>query len=56
MQSDTTEYEIYVDGAFRSNLVGYGVVILKSGTFTLRFLALLRPMLSIGKSAAKLQP
>ncbi|MCS6870341.1 MAG: reverse transcriptase-like protein [Anaerolineae bacterium] len=33
MQSDTTEYEIYVDGTFRSNLVGYGVVILKSGHF-----------------------
>lgn len=33
MPEPESEYEIYVDGAFESDLVGYGVVILKSGQF-----------------------
>ncbi|MFN7209381.1 MAG: RNase H family protein [Aggregatilineales bacterium] len=33
MQPTTTEYAIYVDGAFESDLVSYGVVILKDGQF-----------------------
>jgi ribonuclease HI len=33
MPETESEYEIYVDGAFESDLVAYGVVILKSGQF-----------------------